>query len=271
MGKTRVCEQFGLFLRRDRGVEIIVNPKVACFHGREQGIAQNALIQSEAMIFNNPQRRLSGSRSHIGQNGSHSYTPSMRSIILTMVFLVCGLGCAMPAPVTDDPFAVTPMDFSLDVTILLGESAPSGSEVHLRPSRCVLYADGSLHYGEGEDLGVDQLPPLVRQLNRRQVAGVWSLAQQLGFADFDNGSEPVNFSLIQAGPDEIVDLIMFTGDGRRWEFVRRSSLENPDQASMQLVRLLAQLAWAEDTRLEYIAAPPFRYDFGPDPYSMYRK
>ncbi|MCZ6834882.1 MAG: hypothetical protein O7G85_03835 [Planctomycetota bacterium] len=194
----------------------------------------------------------------------------MRSIVVMFVFLALGSGCSSPQGVSDDPFAVTPMDFSLDLTVMLGDSVSYRPEAHLHPSRCVLFPDGSLYYGESAALGADSMPPLVRRLNRRQVAGVWSLAQQLGFADPENGSEPVNFSLIEPGHDEIVDLIRFTAEGRRWEFVQRATIDSPDPASMQLVRLLAQLAWASDTRMASEATAPIRYDFGPDPYAIYR-
>jgi hypothetical protein len=194
----------------------------------------------------------------------------MRSCLLSLVLLVLGAGCASPPPISDDPFAVTPIDFSLDLTVLFGKSNSEDSVNRLRPSRCVLFPDGSLYYGEGAEFGPDRIPPLIRRLNRRQVAGVWSLAQQLGFADPDNGSEPTNFTLIHPEPGEIVDLIRISGQGRRWEFVRTSSFNEPDPASMQLMRLLSQLAWASDTRLSSESMPPVRYDYGPDPYAIYR-
>lgn len=201
----------------------------------------------------------------------------MRHLAALLVLLTMLLGCESPpaAEIEPDPFAVAPMDFSLDVVIMAGEAAAGRVEAHVRASHYVLFPDGSLHYGTADlrsrDGGAEGMPPFVRRLDRRQVAAVWSEAQQIGFADPGNGTEPSNFSLIEPEGDEIVHLLRFTGGGDGWEFVRRSSVEAPDAAAAQLVRTLARLAWATEAFEGETISPPRRYDFGPDPYAAYRR
>lgn len=193
--------------------------------------------------------------------------------LLIMFSLAMG-GCAATPEFSPDPLGVTPMDFAIDLTVLSGEDMKGHPEAHLRQSRMVLFSDGSLHFGTDNERGADWMPRLTRRLTREQVAEIWSLSQQLGFADPENGSVPTNFNLVQPEASEVVYLMAFTGGDTRWEFVRRSDLSEDgsqvDPASLALVRKLAELAWASDLPFDDLTVMPNRYDFGPDPYARYR-
>lgn len=196
-------------------------------------------------------------------------------MFLLAAVLLTAAGCSAPSAIQADPLGGAPADFTLDVTVLVGDDVQPASEAHLQRSRYVLFPDGLLHYQadpQGER-GQDWLPPLMRVLNRRQVAEVWSLIQQLGFAEQtgDDG-EPFNFKLVHVQPDERVYLLGVQAHGRRLNFKRGGlASEAPDAAMVQLVRRLAELAWASDLPEQPIRTLPRRYDFGPDPYAPYRQ
>lgn len=189
--------------------------------------------------------------------------------------------CASIQEVAVDPLGPTPDDFSIDMTILTGRRHDEGAPAHLRQSRLVLFADGSLHYGIDTSRrspggaggrGAEWLPPRVRTLDRAGVASLWALAQQIGFADASRADENINFSLIQPQRGDVVYLVMFTGGGNRWSFIRTSPLEQPaDEAMARLARELAELAWSAAPTEPRAFVLPDRRDYGPDPYERYRR
>jgi len=211
----------------------------------------------------------------------------MRRWIVIMVLLPScawpGAGCQQQKRVSTDPLGAAPTDFALELTILTPPPALSAATapatmpataVHLRQSRYVLFADGSLYQGDDPEhaKGADWLPPLTRVLTRRQVAEVWTLAQQLGFTDPDKSSGATNFKL--ASPPEngrVMYLATFGGWGHRWTFARPCTEADPDPAMTQLVRELAQMAWSSDLPAAAGYIMPKRYEFGPDPYARYRQ
>ena len=194
-----------------------------------------------------------------------------------------GSGCQQYRRVSTDPLGAAPTDFSLEVTVLtpppppVTTTAPASqlaSAAHLRQSRYVLFADGSLYQGDDAEhsKGADWLPPLTRVLTRRQVAEVWELSQQLGFTDPANANGATNFKLVPPPDDgHVTYLATFRGWGRRWTFTRASAEAQPDAAMTQLVRDLAQLAWSSDLPPTAGYIMPKRYDFGSDPYARYRQ
>lgn len=168
-----------------------------------------------------------------------------------------------------------PPDFSLDVSVVAG-SVPgdgaqraAGREVFTRPGHYILLPDGSLHWAAG-DQPVPGLPPRRRVLDRRQVADLWALAQQLGLADPAQAMGPVNPRLLEVEPGQLVYLAILTGRQQRWAFERRVDAGQPQDPVMSVfVGRLAALAWvglapqpAEELQREY--------EFGPDPYARYR-
>ncbi len=170
-----------------------------------------------------------------------------------------------------DPLAAVPIDFSIDLTILTGAGVGPHAEVHLRPSRYVLFPDGSLHFGLIRKQSSGGMPDLTRRLTRPQMTEVWSLARQIGYADPARGDEPINLGTVRPEDDEVAYLITFSGDNDRWQFITRSTnLDAPDSAAEQLVHELARLAWATEAVSVSNRPPPRRYDFGPDPYARYR-
>ena len=196
----------------------------------------------------------------------------VRTSIILSLLLVQLSGCAAPPEFDPDPLGAAPIDFTLDVTILAGEDINNRPEAQWRQSRYVLFSDGSLHYGADNERKADWMPVLARRLSRERVAEIWSLSQQLGFADPVNGDVPTNFMSISPSSSEVVYLIAYTGSNHRWEFVRRTEPGNiVDPASVTLVRRLAMLAWADDLLSRERSLLPNRYDFGPDPYARYRR
>ncbi len=191
-----------------------------------------------------------------------------------LAFTLACAGCAQKQQVSVDPLGAAPTDFAIELTILTGMDTPPSSEAHLRQSRYVLFADGSLYQGDDpqREHGPDWLPPLTRVLTRRQLAEIWSLSQQLGFTDPANAQlGAVNFKLVAPPQDGVAYLAAFSGWGERWTFVRTGTLAEPDPAMVQLARDLAQRAWASDQLPAAISVAPKRYDFGPDPYARFRQ
>lgn len=187
------------------------------------------------------------------------------------ILIILG-GCSAAPQYAVDPLSGTPSDFTVDLTILRVTDGQQTLPVHLRPSRFVLFPDGSLHFGLEEDRGVDSLPMQLRVLSRLQVAGVWADVQQLGFADQAQTDPLTNWKLLEPRPDQVVYLLALTGHGERWGFQRMLDVNGPsDSAIGSFARHLAQLAWVNDRPPQRSAIIPRRYDFGDDPYQRYRQ
>lgn len=196
----------------------------------------------------------------------------MRCGLLLAIWITgMAAGCAATRPASPDPLSAAPEDFTLEVVVRCGRGMPQSTEVHFRPGQFIFLPDGSLHYAAGPPVK-GRLAEQTRILSRRQVAELWSLTRQLGLADPDAGWEPVNFDLIEPPEDGLVYLIGITGDDQRWAFVDAAGAgEAPDPAAVQLVRHLADLAWASEQPPGRITIIPRRYDLGPDPYARYRR
>ncbi len=220
--------------------------------------------------------RKSPLRAGLSATAGSTYTLGMRSVIATLLLmlLTCA-GCASrPAASALDPVGTPPEDFSIDLTILAeahpGDNLPA--TIYARPSRFVLFPDGSLHFGvDEESRGAGWLPGLTRRLNRDQMSRLWTLTRNLGLADAQRAAEPVNFRLIESQPGEVRYLAAIAAHNQRWAFIDHKPLEgDADPAMIALIDALAALAWADDGTL---GAPQHstRYDFGPDPYARYRR
>jgi hypothetical protein len=199
----------------------------------------------------------------------------------TLLPLLVAAGCsATPSGEGDagagrDPMRALPADFTLDVTVRVGpdtgRQGAAGREVSLRPVHYVLFCDGSLHWEAGGADPARGLPPHRRVLDRRQVAGLWSLLERLGYTDPESADAPVNAKLVEAAPGEIVTLSIITGHGRRWAVVSRDGPDRrPAPAMPRLIEHLDALAWAT-APTESATEAPRRAEFGPDPYARYRR
>ena len=168
-----------------------------------------------------------------------------------------------------DPLGVVPDDFSVDLTIL---ARPEGARADQRTSRIMLESDGSLRYATGSGLGPNTVPPLVRRLDRGQMARVWDSASRAGLTDPASGD--VDADLRRVNPPErrgSVWLLAITGESERWMFMRTAEGDaQPDAAIVSFGRELAILAWAPDERRLVAAVEPLRWDYGPDPWAAYR-
>ena len=162
-----------------------------------------------------------------------------------------------------------PPDFTLDVTVLVGLGAPELLKVEERQAKYVLLPDGALHSDASPFIDISTRPGRTRWLYEDQVQFVWALCDQLGFTDERNANGPPNPDMLQVPRGERLAVMTLRASGRTWTFVRRATDAQPfDAAAVRIVRTLAILSWLPDYRPEDIA--PERYDFGPDPYAVYR-
>ena len=193
------------------------------------------------------------------------------AVSLLLIAMLCGCSNRQYQA---DPLDEAPADFAIDLAVLAGPEAAMAApdaEIHRRPARYVLFADGSLHSGVTDPHAPDSLPGRTRHLNSGDRAILWSLLQQQGLAEPVPSEAGTNLRLVTPQPDEIIYIVKFTGNGRQWGLTRRNGAAEPtDPAMQQLVRRMAQLSFASDAPEEQAGFIPPRYDFGPDPYARYR-
>jgi hypothetical protein len=183
-----------------------------------------------------------------------------------LIFVLIAGGCASTeraVPVSD----VAPADFTLEATVMRGPAAPPAEDVAQRPSRYVLFPDGSLHSEVAVGVRPTHLPARMRTLSREQVDGLWRDAVALDLADPDRGEPPTSMAM-EATPAGITNLLVFSAGGRRWMF--RAVDPGPDDASTRIVHELARLAWTSRYPDPEVMIIPRRYDLGPDPYARFR-
>lgn len=181
-------------------------------------------------------------------------------------------GCAVQQQYAKDPLGEAPTDFSVDLTVLGTEEQMDPATMVL-PSRFVLFADGSLHWGLDEGSGTAWIPPLRRTLTREQVAGVWAYAKQLGLADSSTAKPQGNLKVMSnPSSGRVIFVLDFTGRGNRWGFLQEMNVKDASNSAVNdFARKLADLAWAGDFSSDRRLVEPRRYDFGADPYAQYRK
>lgn len=212
-------------------------------------------------------------------------------------------GCTGGGPPVGVADAAVPRDLTIDVTVLVGPAvataggaavattvaAESGESVdkagaegfvasqaadgaQRRQGKYIVFPDGTLHADVGASLRADVRPGVTRQLTAAQLEDLWTSARRLGLADPDNGQLPGNDALVVAAPDQVVHVVTFLADGRAWRFVRKAAADGAlDPATSPFVRDLAALAWVGDEPPASRRPAVVRYDFGSDPYSMYRR
>ena len=197
----------------------------------------------------------------------------MRNHCLALLLLLAPLGCATTSPsVRDasspDHYGSVPDDFSLDVTILAAEDEP---EAHRRTARYVVFPDGALHHDAVPGRGPNTLPAFTRRLDQAQLAELWSTVRTLGLADADGADRIENFRRVNRPSSGHAYLIAVTADGAYWNYTRAvPEGKTLDPALTSLLRELAMMSWAENAFDDPRLAAPVRYDFGPDPWAVYR-
>ncbi|MCL4210466.1 MAG: hypothetical protein HRU76_16005 [Phycisphaeraceae bacterium] len=202
--------------------------------------------------------------------------PIRLSIPLMHAVLVAALavlltGCAGPRPGAGASPGVLPPDFSIDLTVLSSDADAATQPVHQRPSRYVVFPDGSLHVSFDPTVATTTFPPFVRVLRRSELDALWELLQRLDLSDLD-AAEPVgDLRIMSAEPGGWSTSAVIQVNGRRaWVRQRSSAPGASDSPLNRLTRALAQLAWASDEPDLKQLRIPMRYDFGPDPYARYR-
>jgi hypothetical protein len=191
-------------------------------------------------------------------------------LLLPILLLPCLGGCGA-GPARTDVADVAPGDLIIEATVLTGRGAERLDRVERRQGRYILFPDGGLHADVGRTVDVEVRPGLTRRLERQQVAALWLVARETGLASPGNGEPAANDALVTAQPGEVVHIITFIGENRSWRFVRMApGLGEQDPATTRLIRELAALAWVPDDPSAPLRPAVVRYDFGPDPYAMYR-
>lgn len=181
-------------------------------------------------------------------------------------------GCAAPpaTPLAEDPaLGALPVDLAIDVTILPGQGVGAFSEAHRVRAKYILFPDGSLHGDEGASMGVLVRPALARVLTREEMADVWFVARETGFAELDAAEFDGNPAFLSPARDELLTILTVTAEGRTRTFVRRSAPADVDASTRRMVRTLAALAFASDEPGFDRVIMPLRYDLGPDPYRRF--
>ncbi len=198
--------------------------------------------------------------------------PKIRLSLFFCFFALFFSGCTAQQQYAKDPLGDAPSDFSVDLTVLGTEEQMDLAKL-VQPSRFVLYADGSLHWGLDEGRGTAWIPPLRRTLSREQVAGVWSYAKQLGLTDSANAKPLGNLKRMSNPPSGSVLFVLdFTGRGDRWGYLQEMNVKDASSSAINdFARKLADLAWAGDLAFDKRLIEPHRYDFGSDPYVQYRQ
>ena len=162
-----------------------------------------------------------------------------------------------------------PPDFTLDVTVLVGLGAPELLKVEERQAKYVVLPDGALHADASPFIDISTRPGRTRWLYEDQVQFLWGLCAQYGFTDERSANGPPNPDMLRVPRGERLAIMTLRASGQTWTFVRRATDAQPfDAAAVRIIRTLAILSWLPDYRAEDIA--PERYDFGPDPYAVYR-
>lgn len=195
-----------------------------------------------------------------------------RILGLSLSLAAAGMGAACTAgqrpadPATQER---CPDDFAVDATVLAGPGTPDSTRAEDQQAKYIVLPDGSLHADASEFLDISTRPGRVRFLYEEQVQWLWASCGRTGFLREEDANGPPNPDLLRARRGERLVVLTFRADGRTWTFVRRSSgTEQMDPAAARLVRALAMLAWMPDLRAEELA--PERFDYGPDPYALYR-
>ncbi len=204
--------------------------------------------------------------------------------LAALALLSCA-GCSAEAPTTADRVvpevapelapalangARVPSDLTVDVTVLVGRGAPEVLLVEGHQAKYLLLPDGGLHADAGPFIDISTRPGRSRWLYEEQVGFVWSAFQQTGFANPADANGPPNPDLLQVSAGERLVIITLRAHGKAWSYVRRSIGSEPiDPAAARVIRTLAALAWMPD--LVPADLLPERYDYGPDPYAVYRE
>lgn len=176
-------------------------------------------------------------------------------------------GCQSAPPAAEGRY---PPDFALDVTVLRGRKAVERLTVEDMQAKYVLLPDGSLHADESPFIDISTRPGRARWLYDDQVQSVWALCRTLGFDERSKANGPPNPDTLRVAAAERMTILTIRADGATWTWVRRALGDEPaDPAVAKVVRTLAILAWIPDLAPD--SAVPVRYDFGADPYEVYRE
>jgi len=195
---------------------------------------------------------------------------SLMALAIPLLALQTLAGCASPPPRSDAADAA-PGDLIIEATVLTGRGAERLDRVERRQGRYILFPDGGLHSDVGRTIDAEVRPGLTRRLERQQVAALWLVARQTGLAVPENGEPASNDALVVAPPGQVVHIITFIGANQSWRFVRMAPGEGEqDPSTTRLIREMAALAWVPDDPSAPLRPAVVRYDFGPDPYAMYR-
>ncbi|MCC6286099.1 MAG: hypothetical protein IT439_12505 [Phycisphaerales bacterium] len=115
----------------------------------------------------------------------------LSGIVAAMIGLGLGVcsGCAAAPPPADA--SGRPADFAVSITVISTQDDPtliSALPRQMRPARYVIEADGSLRAAVGAGATPDIRPALTRRLDSAQMARLWRLIEESGFAEPEGAS-----------------------------------------------------------------------------------
>ncbi len=201
---------------------------------------------------------------------------SALAALTTALTLWTAAGCQSDPPAissaTEPAEIAVPNDLVLDVTVLRGRRVEGTIGVERHQARYILFADGSLHADAGRSLRADVRPGLTRRLSGEKMQLVWRTLKEVGLDVRAGAGDPGNDTLVEAPADRVVHLLNVGVAGDTWRILRLSSEDGSlPSDTTRMVRLLAELAWVPDEFPQRRAQAAVRYDFGPDPYAMFRR
>ena len=182
----------------------------------------------------------------------------------------CASGAAGPGSAAQAVPERVPNDLAVDVTVLVGRGTPDAVLVESQQAKYIVQPDGTLQADVGPFIDISTRPGRSRVLAQDQLEYVWSVLRQTGFAREADANGPANPDLLRVNPKERLAIITVRAEGHTWNFVRRTTGDQAlDPAAARVIRTLAALAWIPDRRPSDLL--PERYDYGPDPYAVYRE
>lgn len=159
--------------------------------------------------------------------------------------LLAGPGCTN-GRTPDDLIGVdpnrTPARFAVSLTIM----GTASDDPVLRPARYIVEADGTLRAGVGPAATPKDYPPIIRRLDERQFAGLWSLVDRSRIMLDPDPARIGNPETEERRFGRTSAVVWARTGGRtragRYELVP----PDPDAARVEpLVRELARLAWVD--------------------------
>ncbi|MGI9013510.1 MAG: hypothetical protein ACR2GY_04585 [Phycisphaerales bacterium] len=175
--------------------------------------------------------------------------------------------------------ATAPEDFALDVRVVGDPDEADPGSIDDRSARYVLVPGGDLHArstttGRTAEAASEERRaalPRIRTLHDVTIDALWRDIVDSGILSATSEAAG-NVEAIEPSTGQTMTIVRIVANGRVHTLARvRQRGESVDSAVQMIVHTLAELAWMGDGAENAARAGPHRYDFGPDPYAVYRE